>query len=219
MRKICRVCGVEKDLADFNKHSSYKDGRTTKCNACIRLQILTNSAKSIALNKCFKDQICSKCKILKKASEFNKHKNMKNGLFPYCKLCRKEIRSGVIYENEQKARLIRRKSDIVSYKLRNIMWRAKRRSRENNLPFNLTLEYMRTLYTDICPVFGFPLNYTREKITPDCASLDKFIPDLGYVPGNVHIISVRANLLKKDASVSDIEKLLNWMKSIKTLED
>jgi len=42
-------------------------------------------------------------------------------------------------------------------------------------------------------------------------SLDKLIPELGYVKGNITVMSVRANRIKNDATRQEIELLLHWM--------
>lgn len=44
------------------------------------------------------------------------------------------------------------------------------------------------------------------------AELDRLIPDKGYVKGNVHWISRRANRIKSDATVEELEKIISYMK-------
>ncbi len=34
-RKICKNCGLEKDLNEFHKHKAMKDGHVNKCKECI----------------------------------------------------------------------------------------------------------------------------------------------------------------------------------------
>jgi hypothetical protein len=66
-----------------------------------------------------------------------------------------------------------------------------------------------------CPVLGIELIYGGGEGTahhPDCASIDKIIPAHGYRPGNVAIISSRANTLKRDATVDEIEALAKWLR-------
>ena len=41
--------------------------------------------------------------------------------------------------------------------------------------------------------------------------MDKIIPSLGYVKGNVQIISNRANFMKNDATIENIQALLAYM--------
>jgi len=90
----------------------------------------------------------------------------------------------------------------------------KRAAKLNNLPFNITVDEIHK--PTHCPVFGIELCYERNSNgrKPNKAVIDKFIPDLGYVPGNVFVISSKANSLKSNGSIDEIEKLLEWMKQI-----
>ena len=36
MKKVCRICGVEKDINDFHKKSSTKDGYRNECKECVK---------------------------------------------------------------------------------------------------------------------------------------------------------------------------------------
>lgn len=53
----------------------------------------------------------------------------------------------------------------------------------------------------------------QSKSTPafNSPSVDKIIPQLGYVKGNVQIISNRANIMKNDATLEDVKALLKYM--------
>lgn len=68
---------------------------------------------------------------------------------------------------------------------------------------------------DVCPVFGFPLiiGDGNPYMDHDRASVDRFDNSKGYVKGNVRVISSRANILKKDATVDEIRALLRYMES------
>jgi hypothetical protein len=65
---------------------------------------------------------------------------------------------------------------------------------------------------DVCPILGIKLFYSETR-SPNTPSLDRKNNEKGYVPGNVQVISFRANTLKNDASIEELEKVLNWMKS------
>ena len=45
-------------------------------------------------------------------------------------------------------------------------------------------------------------------------SLDRIIPSLGYVKGNIRVISFRANTLKNNATLSELELILEDAKKI-----
>ena len=58
---------------------------------------------------------------------------------------------------------------------------------------------------ETCPVLGIPL-YSDGRDNQNAPSLDRFIPSLGYVKGNVFVISRRANVLKGDATIEEVKK-------------
>ncbi len=86
---------------------------------------------------------------------------------------------------------------------------AKRRSKRQNLPFSLTTEDI--IIPDKCPVLGTPF----ERCTPYAASIDRIIPSLGYVSGNVKVISRRANIIKRDATLEELEAITRWLRQVK----
>lgn len=93
--------------------------------------------------------------------------------------------------------------NAVSYQITN----ARHRAKERGLPFNLTIEDLMPLPTH-CPVFGIPLNYLSDNSNdPTGFSLDRIDNLLGYTKGNVIIVSLKANKLKRDASIADLMTL------------
>lgn len=60
---------------------------------------------------------------------------------------------------------------------------------------------------EFCPLLGIKI-ITGGKLTPGSPSLDKIIPALGYVPGNVWVVSHRANALKGDATLGELKLLV-----------
>lgn len=91
---------------------------------------------------------------------------------------------------------------------------CKARATERGLSFDLTEEYLKSIWTDTCPVFGTPLNIEALKGDLQHAQLDKVVPALGYVQGNVVWLSQRANRIKDDATLEDLERLITWLKSL-----
>jgi len=87
-----------------------------------------------------------------------------------------------------------------------IMWaNARARSRKSSLPFDLTLDDIIT--PDKCPLLGIPLFKSKGNYTDNSPTLDRLIPSLGYVKGNVWVVSMRANRLKQDATLAEIEMI------------
>lgn len=93
-----------------------------------------------------------------------------------------------------------------------ILSRTKNRAKKLSIPFDLTLDDI--YIPDVCPVFGVPFDFTMSGGRPrdNSPSIDKFIPILGYVKGNVYIISHRANFLKSNASLTEMEQIVSYMR-------
>ncbi len=103
--------------------------------------------------------------------------------------------------------------------LEKIIWNAaKQRARKQGIPFNI--EVSDVIVPDTCPVLGFHLERTPKAAGPNSPSLDRIKPELGYVKGNVEVISQRANLLKSNADIDDLKRLIEWMEQrVATLDE
>ena len=109
-----------------------------------------------------------------------------------------------------------RESDL--HVRRSLYRRAKKRAAYLKVPFTITLDDIQVPKN--CPIFGFPLKVNVGRYGDDSPSLDRIIPKLGYVPGNVIVISQRANVLKRDASLEELEALVRGLRRItKSVED
>ena len=87
---------------------------------------------------------------------------------------------------------------------------AKHRARYKGLPFDLTPDMIEI--PEVCPVLGISLEFGSVS-SRDCSpSLDRIVPELGYVEGNIRVISGRANRIKSDASIEELEAILKYMK-------
>jgi hypothetical protein len=77
----------------------------------------------------------------------------------------------------------------------------------------LSIKYYKTLIVTHCPLLGIKLSYEKfEGNTPsNYATLDRIDSRLGYDEGNVQIISFRANTLKSNATLEELQLLVkNW---------
>ena len=82
--------------------------------------------------------------------------------------------------------------------------RARKRAKQGSLPFGITPSEI--IIPVACPVLGISLliGGPRSDHSP---SLDRIVPALGYVSGNVRVISDRANRLKSNRTLSEIRQL------------
>ena len=68
-------------------------------------------------------------------------------------------------------------------------------------------------WPNFCPVLGIELSYARDKKTPhrdDYPTLDRWDNDKGYVPGNVFVISWRANRIKWHCTPGELEAVARY---------
>jgi hypothetical protein len=81
-----------------------------------------------------------------------------------------------------------------------LIWAAKRRSKVEGVPFNITKEDIVIPIT--CPYLGIELisSVPRGQQHSAVISLDKIVPALGYVQGNIEVMSQLANTMKSNAT-------------------
>jgi len=152
-----------------------------------------------------KIKVCGVCKIGKPYSEFTFRK-LKSGNKTLKYLCRdcsklkaRRLRSNPIYKaNEHKAQRLNRRNNPE----KEMLHRTEQRARKLNLEFNLDLSDI--IIPNICPLLEIPLFITIGKAGDNSPSLDRIQPKLGYVKGNVRVISRMANIMKAHASEKQI---------------
>lgn len=78
---------------------------------------------------------------------------------------------------------------------------AKNRAKSKNLPYDINTDYLEELWEEQgmqCPVSGrmFDLEAYGEKrqVNPDAPSVDRIIPSLGYVKGNIRLVTYLTNV-------------------------
>lgn len=178
-----QCCQCNKDISQKRKTSKFCSlSCSTKYN---RLQVLQ---KNVPKNH----KKCGKCLKIKMFTEFRKNKNAAFGYSYFCKECDTQR----VYSRDKRKILINA---------------AKKRAKDSNLDFNLTLEDI--LLPKYCPILGIELKFNNIKACDNSYSIDRIDPSKGYVKGNVQIISFKANTIKNNASFLDIQKLYFFMKN------
>lgn len=86
---------------------------------------------------------------------------------------------------------------------------AKRRAQRDGVPFNLSVEDV--VIPTHCPVLGLLLTKGRGRAKAASPSLDRIVPALGYVPGNIAVISNRANTIKNDATAIELFSVAKYV--------
>jgi hypothetical protein len=95
---------------------------------------------------------------------------------------------------------------------------ARRNATKRNVPFDLTREHIESIWPadNCCPIFGTPFTKAKAGETRDTsASLDRIQPTSGYVEGNIHVISMKANRIKTNATAEEIQQVANYFFSLR----
>lgn len=148
-------------------------------------------------------KICLRCKKLNNIDNFYKNKNKKDGRDPYCKLCCKK------YADLHRER---RSNTQKKFRLNNLnvglFKNAELRAKKKNIEFNI--ECSDIVVPDICPVLGIKIEVGEKVICDNSPTLDRIDISKGYIKGNIIVISNRANRLKNDATLNEIELIYNY---------
>ncbi len=90
------------------------------------------------------------------------------------------------------------------------------RARKRGIPFDLVRGDIPL--PEKCPIFGTPLVKGVGRLSNDSPSIDRIDPKRGYVRGNVVVVSMRANSIKREATIDDLRKMVAFYESL-TEED
>lgn len=160
---------------------------------------------------------CGKCKKCLQSVEFNKNKTTKTGLTSYCKQCSKiygtlSMRKWRMANPEaskaqgRKDAKHRRRTKPEVF----ILNGARNRAKAKGLEFNLVLEDI--IIPSHCPVLGIELEVHENFHGHSSPTIDRIDNTQGYIKNNIIIISYRANWIKTDASIDELEKIVTFYK-------
>ena len=172
-RATCVHRGTPQPVANFGKRGDVIDGLQSACKDCL-------SAKRHEWYLRNKDHEAKRVKVW---YEKNKDREVQKRKDYY------GANRDILRSKETK----RRRDNWASMRV----WQCKQRAKAKGIPFNLEECDLLPL-PEYCSVFGVKLDY---QVGPDrrlYASIDRIKPELGYVKGNVRIISFAANTAKLD---------------------
>jgi len=148
---------------------------------------------------------CSKCNIEKQLIDFHKSSRYVDGYDYKCKIC----------EKERSLKKYAKTYNDHEWRLRQLIKFSKQRARKNNLEHTLTLKDLKELYpsNNTCPVFNIQFEWGGDK--DNSPSVDKIDSTKGYTKDNCQVISFRANFLKSNATIEELETVINFLKNSK----
>ncbi len=95
----------------------------------------------------------------------------------------------------------------------------KRQAKLKGCEFNLTKEYLESIFplNNLCPILKIKISKSMQKHSDsynNSSSLDRIDNLKGYIKGNVHFISRKANTMKSDASITQLKLFSNWISKL-----
>ena len=112
---------------------------------------------------------------------------------------------------------------MLNYKWRltKLLAMAKNRAKEKQIPFNLDIEFLINLWEETngtCPISGrnFDLNQdVLYTVNINAPSIDRIVPALGYVKGNVRIVIYMVNVAMSEYGSEHFMKLIDDIVAIR----
>lgn len=113
------------------------------------------------------------------------------------------------YKKNKERTIARSKRWAKENRLSRLVVAAKSRAKNQGLPFNPKVSDL--ILPKFCPALGIRLMWSHSYRSGSNPSIDRIIPSLGYIKGNVQIISWRANRIKSDSTPTEIKKVSDYM--------
>jgi hypothetical protein len=149
---------------------------------------------------------CNKCKCSLDYSLFSKDLSKKDGLRTICKTCTSISQSSDEYKRKARDR---KRTEHKMFPEINMHSMAKARAEIQNVPFNISKTDIKI--PDKCPILGLTLQVNSGKVSYNSPSLDRIVPEKGYVIGNIQVVSHLANTMKSSASKENLIKFAEWV--------
>lgn len=84
-----------------------------------------------------------------------------------------------------------------------MLYETKRRAKERGIAFNLSIHDI--FIPKICPLLSIEMKRAKIFLKDNSPSLDRIDPARGYVPGNVWVVSYKANRIKSNATLNELK--------------
>jgi hypothetical protein len=91
---------------------------------------------------------------------------------------------------------------------------ARRRAKAKGLSCTVTVDWLVSASPDTCPALGIPLSYSNDRSLANSAAVDRIDNARGYDPDNCWVISMKANRIKSNAELSEIEAVAGALRRL-----
>jgi hypothetical protein len=165
------------------------------------------------------DKECKACGLVKSITEFKARCYAKKTFDSMCRKCR-NVRNGELRNHlANRDQSTRWRAELARTNPAKLLWfRAKTRAIQNGTEFTISPDDI--TITKHCPVLGIELTFEfsnsglgRRVYRDNVASLDRIDSSKGYIPGNVCVISRKANTIKNCGTAEEHERIARYIRS------
>lgn len=199
--KRCSTCKEEKPVSEFNRNKVAASGLCNVCKQCDKVYKSIRNERHKARNQqampVFASDAkkkCSKCKEMLPVGQFTKDIGRVDGLKAVCRNCSTTESKKWRSENLEKA----------------LFKSARHGAIKRGLEFSISVGDIHI--PERCPVFGFELTLDGKRSTS--ASIDRIDNTKGYIPGNIVVVSMKANHVKSDCTIDELRRLVSFYDSL-----
>ena len=212
--KKCNLCKKELNIDKFEK-AKINNGKviityTNKCIDCREknrrkyLLLKENGYCPLCQSPSQNSTCCNNCKLILKENRKQKVTDAKEkGICNYC--YKRKAENG----NSCNICLNKRQEKSIIYRL---YTRAKSRSKKMGREFNIDISDI--VLSEYCPILHIKLQLNANHAEDNSYSLDRIDSSKGYIKSNIQVISHRANQLKNNATIEELEIILNYLKNL-----
>lgn len=86
-----------------------------------------------------------------------------------------------------------------------MLHRSRSRAKKKGFEHNITIDDI--IIPKMCPLLNIPLFKGQECVIPNSPTLDRIDSSKGYIKGNVWVISYKANTIKSNATIEELETI------------
>jgi hypothetical protein len=184
--KKCIKCGEIKSLEEFTNSAKSRDGRGSYCTLCQR-----------AYTKQWVTDHPEQVKVTRKAHDDANREQVREQQRKY-KADHKE------YFDEK------RKQHVAENPEKYVVYEARKRAKKFGLECTITPEDI--VIPEFCPILGLKLERGKvDKNRDNTPSLDRIVPEIGYIPSNIAVMSYRANRIKNNGTSDEHRRIADWM--------
>lgn len=163
-------------------------------------------------------RLCRRCGETKPLSAFDKRSGPRSHqVKSWCHVCTRAYFNDYMrrsYHRDPATWIAKQKARHVANPARVMLTTAKARAKKAGKDFSITLDDVPV--PEFCPVLGTKLAVGNGGSTRNSPTIDRIDNTKGYIQGNVWVISRRANDLKADATLLELEALVTAIKKMAT---